>query len=367
VRLDSCARLHLDRAGRFGSYFWLGAVGWGLGLALALAVGIARDVPAGVLVTVAAAPSVSFLIGVKVSFILFGYERLVLYELVALALAVTAAALAALGLPVLPGLDLVALGMGMFLVFGRLGCLHVGCCHGRPARWGIAYGDDHARTGFTRDYVGVRLFPVQLVESLATLAITGACAAAYLVGDPAPGVVLALYLILYAPVRFALELWRGDDDRPHILGVSEAQLIAVASAWWAWWLWRVPAVLAVAGALATAAVLLAVAQRVGRGGALAVRQPARVRQLTRAVRDVTADPGDELAVSDTDDGLRLSCSRTADGYHLAVSHAAHSLTPRGARTVARYVRAVAGAESVDVDAGRTPGVFHLALHAGRKT
>ena len=43
----------------------------------------------------------------------------------------------ALELPVLPYLDLTCLGLGIFLVCGRQGCLMVGCCHGKPCGWGI--------------------------------------------------------------------------------------------------------------------------------------------------------------------------------------------------------------------------------------
>src|SRR5215467_6093505 len=68
--------------------------------------------------------------------------------------------------PVLAYLDVTILCGGAFLAFGRLGCLSVGCCHGRPSRWGVRYGQSHAECGFPPHYVGVRLFPIQAVESV---------------------------------------------------------------------------------------------------------------------------------------------------------------------------------------------------------
>ena len=38
----------------------------------------------------------------------------------------------AAGAPVLPGLDVLAVGLCPFLACGRLGCVTVGCCHGQP-------------------------------------------------------------------------------------------------------------------------------------------------------------------------------------------------------------------------------------------
>src|SRR5439155_22019386 len=76
-----------------------------------------------------------------------------------------------LGQPLLPYLDLTILGIGMFLACGRVGCLMVGCCHGRPHSWGVRYKQEHADAGFAPYYVGVRLFPIQAVESLWVLSI----------------------------------------------------------------------------------------------------------------------------------------------------------------------------------------------------
>lgn len=63
--------------------------------------------------------------------------------------------------PILFYLDITILGIGTFLFCGRIGCLMVGCCHGRPYHWGVCYRPEHAAVGFPPYYVGVRLFPIQ--------------------------------------------------------------------------------------------------------------------------------------------------------------------------------------------------------------
>src|SRR5215211_4800136 len=84
--------------------------------------------------------------------------------------AVLAVALAAWHRPVLAPLDVYAVSLMTFLAIARLGCLTVGCCHGRPhdARTpvgAVVYGEAHADDGFPRHLVGVPLFPVQAVEA----------------------------------------------------------------------------------------------------------------------------------------------------------------------------------------------------------
>ena len=82
-------------------------------------------------------------------------------------------------------LDVTALGLGVFLTCGRCGCLMVGCCHGKPFRWGVRYGEAHAREGFPAVYVGARLFPVQALEAVIVAAVVSACAVAIVLGAPA--------------------------------------------------------------------------------------------------------------------------------------------------------------------------------------
>ncbi len=127
--------------------------------------------------------------------------------------------------PLLPYLDVAILGIGSFLAFGRIGCLLVGCCHGRPWRWGVCYNSEHAAAGFAPCYVGVPLFPVQALESLWALCIVAVGTTMILRGGVS-GSALTWYVIAYGAARFCLEFLRGDG-RPYLLGFSEAQWISL--------------------------------------------------------------------------------------------------------------------------------------------
>src|SRR5262249_35858044 len=104
----------------------------------------------------------------------------------------------------------------------RGGCLMVGCCHGKPHHWGVRYTEEHAAEGFPDCYVGVRLFPVQVLESLVVLSIIVACSWLFLQGRPA-GTVLTTYVVSYSVARIWLEELRGDRARPYWGRFSEAQ------------------------------------------------------------------------------------------------------------------------------------------------
>src|SRR5262249_2645134 len=140
----------------------------GLALAwvLALALVARRGLPLWPMAVVALAAMATFLALAAVTKVVTGEGRLVYYHPEVAGLAPAGLRLRLLERLVLAYLDAPILGVGAFLACGRIGCLLVGCCHGRPARFGVRYRAEHAAAGFTPYYVGVRLFPVQAVESL---------------------------------------------------------------------------------------------------------------------------------------------------------------------------------------------------------
>jgi hypothetical protein len=145
----------------------------------------------------------------------------VLLEDVLLVLTAAAAIAHLAGQPVWRTLDATAISLGAFIVFGRLGCLTGGCCHGRPCRIGVRYRDPEA---VESPLLGVRLFPVQLVEAAWTLLVT---LLALSVSGRGPGTALWCWLLGYSAGRFVLELARGDRRRPRLGPMTEAQWLAV--------------------------------------------------------------------------------------------------------------------------------------------
>jgi prolipoprotein diacylglyceryltransferase len=290
-------------------------------------------------------PPVAFLAVVTVARRIVGHERIVFYQTSAAGVGAVAIAGALTGAQTARLVDVVTIGIGIFLVFGRLGCFAVACCHGRPARHGIVYGDEHVRVGFWQRWAGRRLWPVQLVESAVSLALV---VIALVTGWREPGTPALVYIVAYGAIRFALELVRGDSARPHARGLSEAQwtapLTLIACA-----LWRPGiATIAVCTITIAAAVVLAVRHR-----ARELWLSPHLRELDRVCVELLAAGTDERR--ETSLGVAVSCHLLPDGrtdWVLSSTHPAWS--PATARRIADALWT-----SYDVVEGRLPGVAHV--------
>lgn len=98
--------------------------------------------------------------------------------------------------------------------FGRLGCLMAGCCHGRPAEWGLYHVN-----------LGIRVIPVQLFEALF---LFGLCAFLWHHTSKHTGCGLSLYLCGYGAWRFFAEFLRADDRGATLVEfLSPSQLTSV--------------------------------------------------------------------------------------------------------------------------------------------
>jgi hypothetical protein len=264
-----------------------------------------------------------------------GREALVYQHHEIAVLAVSAGVLWLAGRPVLADLDAVALGLGVMLAAGRLGCLSAGCCHGRPAAIGIRYESTHLDGSFPPHLAGVRLFPVQALEAgliLVIVAIGGVMVDA----GAAAGTALAWYVTASAAERFVLELLRGDTQRRRWRGVTEPQWLALV----------LTACVAAAGAgwgHTVTAGLLAVATVV-----LALRNGARIddRDISALARCVhTASSGGVELVA-LPCGAIVSAGRTGASRHLTMSRADGApVDPRQARRIARLTAHLVGAPS----------------------
>lgn len=106
-------------------------------------------------------------------------------------------------------------------MLGRVGCFLGGCCYGAEASWGPVFTHSPLL-----EANGVPRLPVPLFEAAGNLLI---CLALlwYERRPHPPGRALALYLLLYAPLRFTLEFFRGDVVRGFVLGVSTSQWISM--------------------------------------------------------------------------------------------------------------------------------------------
>lgn len=137
--------------------------------------------------------------------------------------------------------DIVAPGLSIGHAIGRLGCLMAGCCHGLPSPVGAWYGITFPDGVGSLAPAGIPLYPTQLMESAGEVLIF-----LFLVWrgrhQKFSGQIVALYLMVYAVLRFVLEYFRGDTDRgwfwePYV-STSQGIAVFMFAAGFTMYLWR---------------------------------------------------------------------------------------------------------------------------------
>lgn len=115
--------------------------------------------------------------------------------------------------------------------FGRIGCFLAGCCYGRPSPGGFGVAFTNPLCDVPQAYLGVPLYPAQLLEAAGNFLIFWGLARLSRRADQPPGgMVLAAYVLSYAVLRFAVEFLRGDDRGGVLLGLSPAQIASLLAA-----------------------------------------------------------------------------------------------------------------------------------------
>ncbi len=128
-------------------------------------------------------------------------------------------------LPVWKTADIMAPSISIGHAFGRLGCFFAGCCYGAPCDTsiGITFTDPHSLAP-----LGVPLYPTQLMEASGEFLIFTALLLLRR-SKTFDGQLFWLYTLLYAVLRYIIELFRGDDIRGLYFGsfISTSQIIAL--------------------------------------------------------------------------------------------------------------------------------------------
>jgi len=185
--------------------------------AIAPSLGMHR-VPAAVAALIMFAPAVA---GARIWFVLDHwaiYRRdrrriwrhsdggMTLYGGLVLALLLSPAVLAALGLRFAAFWDGATFTILVGMIFTRIGCLLNGCCSGRRSdgRFGLRLPDHTGRCE--------RRYPVQLLELAAAVVLLGGSAALLAVGAPR-GAIFVFALTGYAGARFAIDPLREPPPR----------------------------------------------------------------------------------------------------------------------------------------------------------
>lgn len=136
--IASCARPWI---GTWSTYTVLGLVGYVVASIVLAILGVAIGATLAERAIAIMAPAVGFVVAVYAARAVVGVERIVFYQAAGAAwlAAVTFASIADLRVGLVS--DLAIILVATFLAFGRVGCFHVACCHGRPSSWGVRYSD----------------------------------------------------------------------------------------------------------------------------------------------------------------------------------------------------------------------------------
>ena len=140
--------------------------------------------------------------------------------------------------PLLRCFDLITPPGALGLAFGRVGCFFNGCCFGGVSNvpWAVRFpkgSPAYLHQLYTHQIepdaaCSLPVHPTQLYSCVCSLVLF-VVVYHYYFKRKHPGQVLALWLLLYAPVRVFLE-WLRDDIQPGLLGMTPAQLLGIVAA-----------------------------------------------------------------------------------------------------------------------------------------
>jgi phosphatidylglycerol:prolipoprotein diacylglycerol transferase len=144
-----------------------------------------------------------------------------------------AGGLIALGLLVLAGRaklfisgDALAPGLALGQAIGRLGCLAVGCCYGRPAPSWFPLGMSFRSSSVAP--FGQTLYPTQATESIGLFILTAFLMHCLRKKTFRQGTVMAMYLTGTGLLRLLMEFFRGDHRGQAVLGLAPTSWAALA-------------------------------------------------------------------------------------------------------------------------------------------
>jgi prolipoprotein diacylglyceryltransferase len=365
----------------WSAYQVCGCTGLALAILQSMILATRSGLPSWVILAIVICAVLTFFAVIMVTKIITGEEQIIYFHHEIAVMLITAGLLWLLRQPILPYLDVTILGIGIFLTCGRIGCLMVGCCHGRPHRWGVCYRQEHAEAGFAPYLVGVRLFPIQIVESLYVLAIV--VVGILVFSGRSPGEALAWYVITYDIGRFCFEFMRGDTGRPYLYGFSEAQWISLflmlaalgaeLSGLLIFHEWHAAATVCIVGAM----IVIAIRRRLRGEAKYKLFHPRQIEEVAEAVgslsslatrltgfSEYTLAP-DEIRIARTSVGVKISASRIEDDSglidHYAISHQSDVMSEEIARALGGLVLQLGHYSGPSQIVSHDTGIYHLLI------
>ena len=127
--------------------------------------------------------------------------------------------------PLLPVLDIMSPAGALGIGIGKIGCLAMGCCYGKPTDlpFGIVFDNPMSIAPH-----GIRLHPAQIYEGLPCLVLAGFLHGRLKKKTGPGGSVFALYLLGYGLIRFFAQFFRDDDAGRLLWGMAHGQYMAIA-------------------------------------------------------------------------------------------------------------------------------------------
>jgi hypothetical protein len=223
--------------------------------------------------------------------------------------------------------------------------------------------------GFPTQLTGIRLFPIQAVESAWIFSLASGASWMVLRHSP-PGSVFAVYVAGYALGRFFFEFARGDKDRPYHAGFSQAQWISLLltlgvsvlgrarfpqhSIWFS-----VPLIL-----LAVSMAMVAVARKFDSMPRFDLLHPRHIEEIAELVRRPSSPPSQRaVEVKRTSLGIRISVGEVhcddVNLLHYCLSKDGEPLSRKAAHLLARQISLMRHHGAHFRTMHRQSGVFHI--------
>ncbi len=128
-------------------------------------------------------------------------------------------------LPLLPLLDIVAVGVVLLHVSGRMGCFLAGCCYGLPTDGSVYVEFTHllSKAPLNQHLHPTQLYSIVLLLSILTVLLM------FKRHQRFQGQLFLIYIGLYAIGRGVIEIFRGDEIRGYIIDnyLTHSQFISL--------------------------------------------------------------------------------------------------------------------------------------------
>lgn len=115
-------------------------------------------------------------------------------------------------LPMLPYMDLAALGIPIMILFIRIGCLGAGCCYGKPTDFFLHLTFSNPSSDAGSKFAGIPLHATQIYDMLNAVFVFALLNWRY-ARKKFEGEIVLLLFISYSFIRGLIEFLRGDADR----------------------------------------------------------------------------------------------------------------------------------------------------------